>query len=413
MEKSKKAKGAERIETAEIKSGHALDSLQERLEPSKAGAEQSGRSFLTRREFITGSAAFVTLLSTGLLPTDAETKEQLFEARYYERLENEEIQCKLCPKECKIGDRERGYCGARENRKGTYYSLVYGQPCAIHLDPIEKKPFFHVMPGTMALSFSTVGCNVECKFCQNWEISQSRPEQVYTRFTPPDAIVDKALAVKADSIAYTYGEPVIFIEYMQDTAKIARSKGVKSVVVTNGYINKKPLDDLCNLVDAIKIDLKAFDDKYYVDIVSGNLKPVLDSITHIFKRGIWLEIVYLMVPTLNDDMSKIRDMAKWILDNTADYVPVHFSRFFPQYRLKNLPPTPVSSLETAANILKEEGMKFVYIGNVPGNKFENTYCPSCSKEIISREGYRVKEMHVRYGRCEYCGAKIPGLWLGG
>lgn len=369
---------------------------------------------LSRREFLTGGAALLTALSTGIgIPINTEAKEQLKEAKYYEKLDNGDVRCLLCPKKCVVGDRERGYCGVRENREGTYYTLVYAEPCAIHLDPIEKKPFFHVLPSTTALSFSTVGCNMECKFCQNWQISQTRPEQAYSIYTLPEAIVKKAIQAGAKSIAYTYGEPVIFTEYMQDVAKKAREKNVKSVVVTNGYMNERPLDDLCNLVDAIKIDLKAFEEKYYHDICSAELKPVLNSIARIFKRGVWLEIVYLMVPTLNDDMKLIRDMAKWLLDNTADYVPVHFSRFFPQYRLKNLPPTPVSSLETAADILKDEGMKFVYVGNVPGHKYESTYCPRCHNRIIYREGYRIRSIKMKNGRCAYCGEKIPGIWQEG
>jgi len=369
---------------------------------------------LSRREFITGTAAFLAAASTGIgLSREVQAGEKLKEARYYEKLENEEVRCLLCPKKCVVGDKERGYCGVRENRKGTYYTLVYAEPCAIHLDPVEKKPFFHVLPGSRALSFSTVGCNMECKFCQNWQISQTRPEQAYSVHTPPEAIVDSAVKTGASSIAYTYGEPVIFIEYMEDVSKIARERKIKNLVVTNGYLNEKPLDDLCDVVDAIKIDLKAFEEKYYREICSAELKPVLDSIAHIFKRGVWLEIVYLMVPTLNDDMKLIRDMAKWLLDNTADYVPVHFSRFYPQYRLKNLPPTPVSSLETAAEILMDEGMKFVYVGNVPGNKYESTYCPKCGKRIIYREGYRVKEVNVKNGRCAFCGEEIPGIWQAG
>jgi len=369
---------------------------------------------LNRREFISGTAAFIAALSAGVgLSTNADSGEKLKEARYYERLENEDVRCLLCPKKCVVGNRERGYCGVRENRKGTYYTLVYAEPCAIHLDPVEKKPFFHVLPSSTALSFSTVGCNMECKFCQNWQISQTRPEQAYSVYTPPEAIVKKAVQTGASSIAYTYGEPVIFIEYMQDVSREARKKNIKNLVVTNGYINEKPLDDLCDLVDAIKIDLKAFEEKYYKDICSAELKPVLDSIARIFKQGVWLEIVYLMVPTLNDDKKLVSDMAKWLLDNTADYVPVHFSRFYPQYRLKNLPPTPVSSLETAAEILMDEGMKFVYVGNVPGHKYESTYCPKCRNRIIYREGYRVKSINIVNGRCAYCGEKIPGIWQEG
>jgi len=367
---------------------------------------------MTRRTFITGSAALLAAAATGI-PVKVRGDEKLFEARYYEKLEHQEVRCLLCPKECLVGDRERGYCGVRENRDGTYYTLVYGQPCSLHLDPIEKKPFFHVLPGTNALSLSTVGCNMECKFCQNWQISQTRPEQVETSFVTPGYIVDQAIALRSHSIAYTYGEPVVFIEYMQDIAEEARKNGVKSVVVTSGYIKKEPLLDLCHLVDAIKVDLKAFEESYYRDICSSELKPVLDSIVQIRTEGIWLELVYLMVPTLNDNPEKIREMARWLIDNVGKYVPIHFSRFFPQYRLTNLPPTPVSSLERAYEICREEGLQYVYVGNVPGHKTESTYCPSCSKVVVVRRGYRVASIDVENGQCRFCGEKIPGIWQEG
>lgn len=364
---------------------------------------------MTRRTFITGSAALFAAAATGI-PVKVRGDEKLFEARYYEKLEHQEVRCLLCPKECLVGDRERGYCGVRENRDGTYYTLVYGQPCSLHLDPIEKKPFFHVLPGTNALSLSTVGCNMECKFCQNWQISQTRPEQVETSFVTPGYIVDQAIALRSQSIAYTYGEPVVFIEYMQDIAEEARKKGVRSVVVTSGYIKKEPLLDLCHLVDAIKVDLKAFEESYYRDICSSELKPVLDSIVQIRTEGIWLELVYLMVPTLNDNPEKIREMARWLIDSVGKDVPIHFSRFFPQYRLTNLPPTPVSSLERAYEICREEGLQYVYVGNVPGHKTESTYCPSCSKVVVTRRGYRVASIDVENGQCRFCGEKIPGIW---
>ncbi len=365
---------------------------------------------LTRRSFITGTAALIAASAAGIPARARARDEDPFEARYYEKLDHEEIRCLLCPKECRIGDRERGYCGVRENREGTYYTLVYGNPCSLHLDPIEKKPFFHVMPGTAALSLSTVGCNMECKFCQNWQISQSRPEQVDTEFFPPSLIADRAVSVKASSIAYTYGEPVVFIEYMQDIAAAARKKSVRNVVVTSGYIKKKPLLDLCRQVDAIKIDLKAFRENYYRDICSAELRPVLDSIETIAGEGVWLEIVYLMVPTLNDDPGPIREMARWLLKHAGTDVPLHFSRFFPQYRLKNLPPTPVSSLERAYDICREEGLRFVYVGNVPGHRTESTYCPQCGKQVISRSGYRIRGIELVDGACRYCGERIPGIW---
>lgn len=365
---------------------------------------------MSRRTFIAGSAAVLAAAAAGIPLRHADAKKQRFEARYYEKLEHEEIRCVLCPKECRIGDRERGYCGVRENDAGTYYTLVYGEPCALHNDPIEKKPFFHVIPGTAALSLSTVGCNMECKFCQNWQISQSRPEQVQTTYVEPARIVEQATALHSPSIAYTYGEPVIFIEYMMDIAALARDKGIKNVVVTSGYIKESPLRDLCSLVDAIKVDLKSFDESYYRDVCSSELRPVLDAITTIRASGVWLEIVYLMVPTLNDDPRRIREMARWLLEHVGSDVPIHFSRFFPQYRLKNLPPTPISSLERAYDICREEGMHYVYVGNVPQHEMESTYCPSCKKRIIHRQGYRVLDLDIVEGCCRFCGIQIPGIW---
>ncbi|MCK4235667.1 MAG: AmmeMemoRadiSam system radical SAM enzyme [Candidatus Krumholzibacteria bacterium] len=375
--------------------------------------ECSRTAGISRRTFIKASAAAIAVTAAGVPVSSGEDDLKAVEARYYKKLENEDIQCLLCPKECHVGDRERGYCGVRENREGSYYTLVYGQPCALHLDPIEKKPFFHVLPGTTSLSLSTVGCNMECKFCQNWQISQSRPEQVKTRYTPPGDIVKQAIALRSPSIAYTYGEPVVFIEYMQDIARLARQEDIKSVVVTGGYINKEPLRDLCRVVDAIKVDLKAFEESYYHDICSSELRPVLDTIEIIRAEGIWLEIVYLMVPTLNDDPAIIRRMARWLIANAGADVPIHFSRFFPHYRLRNIPPTPISSLEKAYDICREEGLQFVYVGNVPQHKTENTYCPSCSKKIISRRGYHILNLDIIKGQCRFCGEKIPGIWQEG
>jgi pyruvate formate lyase activating enzyme len=332
------------------------------------------------------------------------------EAKYYKKLEHKEIECELCPRQCKVGDRERGYCGCRENQNGIYYTLVHSYPCSAHVDPIEKKPFFHFLPGTKAFSIATAGCNINCKFCQNWEISQVRPEQVRAYYLPPEDVASYAQESGSRSIAYTYSEPVVFYEYMLDCAIAGRRKGVKSVVVTAGYINHDPWLELIKEVDAIKVDFKAFTEEFYQDICSGKLKPVMDALVDLAKSNIWYELVYLVVPTLNDNLSDIRRMSKWIVKELGRNVPVHFTRFHPMYLLKNLPPTPISTLEKAREIAQEEGMNFVYVGNVPGHKGEHTYCPDCKQVVIERMGYRITQMNLKDGKCKFCGKVIPGIW---
>ncbi|MGD1047490.1 MAG: AmmeMemoRadiSam system radical SAM enzyme [Candidatus Krumholzibacteriaceae bacterium] len=367
-----------------------------------------GRRF-TRRAFLQGSAALAAAAAVNL-PFPLRSAPNGVEARYYEKLGTKRVHCLLCPHDCRPADGERGLCRVRENRGGVYHTLVYGQPCALHLDPIEKKPFFHFLPGTEAVSLATVGCCLSCKFCQNWQISQSRPEDVETRYLAPAEIVDQALSLHAPTVAYTYGEPIVFIEYVEDIAKLARAKRLRSVVVSSGYIRKEPLLDLCRLVDAIKIDLKAFEDPYYRNICGATLRPVLDTILTIHSQNVWMELVYLVVPTLNDGEAKIKEMAHWIGESLGPDVPLHFSRFFPEYRLANLPPTPVSTLDMAYETCREAGLHYVYVGNVPGHKGESTYCPNCSKKIITRSGYRLESLDVKGGKCRFCGQKIPGIW---
>jgi pyruvate formate lyase activating enzyme len=332
------------------------------------------------------------------------------EARYYRRLPNLEVECQLCPRRCRVADLERGFCGVRENRGGTYYTLVHSRPAALNIDPIEKKPFFHFLPSTLTFSLATAGCNIHCKFCQNWELSQVRPEQISSFYLPPAAAATEAQRQSCASIAYTYSEPVVFFEYMVDTARAARKKGLRNVVVTNAFIDPEPLRELCRQVDAIKVDLKAFTDKFYREVCNGELKPVLQSLQLLQKHGIWYEIVYLVVPTLNDQEEPIRKMCLWIKRELAPDVPLHFTRFQPMYLLKNLPPTPIESLERARQIALAEGLRFVYLGNVPGHEGENTYCPRCRKTLIRRLGYTVRENNVRKGTCRFCGERIPGVW---
>jgi len=330
------------------------------------------------------------------------------EARYYEKREGQGIECGICPRHCYVTNLERGYCGTRENRGDVYYTLVYGKPCAINVDPIEKKPLFHFYPGKTAFSLATAGCNVNCKCCQNWEISQSRPEQTQNIDLPPDAAVDLCMDRGAPIIAYTYSEPTIFYEYMYDIAKRGHYHGIKSVMITGGYIEKEPLADLMPHLDAIKVDLKAIRPDYYRDYVDGELQPVLDRLVQIRTAGVWLELVYLVIPTVNDSDAEFTELARWIKANLGDDVPLHFSRFYPQYLLKNLPATPLATLERAYDISRSEGLQFVYLGNVPGHESESTRCPGCREIVIERRGYRVKGIHITDNACDYCGHIIPG-----
>jgi pyruvate formate lyase activating enzyme len=335
------------------------------------------------------------------------------EASWYTRLEEKRVECKLCPQGCTVADAERGTCGARENRGGTYYTLVHGVACSVHADPIEKKPFFHVMPGHTALSFATAGCNVECKFCQNWEISQFRPEQVPARYLPPDALVRLARQSGSSLTAATYSEPVIFWEYVRDAADAAREAGLHPTVVSNGYIQPEPLREVLPRLAAFKVDLKSFSETFYRDQLRGRLKPVLDALEIIRASDTWLEIVVLLIPTLNDSEKELRELCSWVKKNLGRQVPVHFTRFHPTYRLTNLPPTPVKTLEKAWEIGKAEGLEFVYLGNVPGHPGESTVCPRCNAMLIRRLGFRVLESRLENGTCPECSRKIPGYWAGG
>ena len=320
------------------------------------------------------------------------------------------VRCTLCPHRCILADGERCTCRVRENRAGRLYSMVYGNPCAINIDPIEKKPFYHFLPTAAAFSIATAGCNLRCLYCQNWTISQVPPEETETADLPPEGVVAAALKSKLPVIAYTYTEPTIYFEYMVAMARLAREAGLRNVVISAGFINPEPLRELCAAVDAIKIDLKGYDEEFYRKVCSAELKPVLEAIQTIYQAGVHLEIVNLVVPSLNDRLDQLRALSRWMAREISPDVPLHFSRFQPQYKLTNLPPTPIETLEKARETALEEGMRFVYVGNVPGHPGDNTYCPRCSKPIIARKGFAVTEYHLRGNSCAYCGAAIPGVW---
>jgi len=319
------------------------------------------------------------------------------------------VQCELCPNGCVLEEGQHSRCRARMNKNGTLYSLVYGKPCAVHIDPIEKKPFFHFLPGTLAFSIATAGCVLSCKFCQNWQISQAKPEDTDNYDLPPDKVVNNAIAYKCRSVTYTYTEPTVFYEYMYDTAIIAKKNGIKNTMHSCGYINEKPLRKLSKYMDAADIDLKGFTEDFYSRICSGSLKPVLNSLVVLKEEKVWLEITNLLIPTLNDDMKKIREMSRWIQKNLGADVPLHFSRFFPNYKLTNLPPTPLETLVEARKTAMDAGLKFVYIGNIR-QEAESTFCPKCKKLLIERIGYFVKQNNISDGKCKFCSTSIAGIW---
>ncbi len=319
------------------------------------------------------------------------------------------VQCELCPNGCVLDVNQTSRCRTRINKDGKLYSIVYGKPCAVHVDPIEKKPFFHFLPGTKAFSIATAGCVLSCKFCQNWQISQAKPQETDTYDLPPDKVISYTKTYNCKSIAYTYTEPTAFYEYMFDTAVKAKENNIKNTMHSCGYINEKPLRKLCKYMDAADIDLKAFTEDFYDKICNGSLKPVLNSLVVLKEEKIWLEITNLVIPTLNDDMKKINEMCRWIVKNLGADVPLHFSRFFPHYKLTNLPPTPVETLTNARKTAIDAGLKFVYIGNVR-TEAENTYCPSCKKILIERTGYQIIKNNISNGKCRFCNAAMPGVW---
>ncbi len=319
------------------------------------------------------------------------------------------VQCELCPTECVLEDYQVGGCRTRINKGGTLYSLVYAKPCAVAVDPIEKKPFFHVLPATKAFSIATAGCVLGCKFCQNWQISQAGPEETDNQDLSPGDAVRQALFYGCSTVTYTYTEPAVFYEYMYDTAQVALQYGIRNTMHTCGYINEKPLRQLAKYMSAADVDLKAFTEDFYSRICGGRLKPVLDSLRVLKQEGVWIEITNLVIPTLNDKSTEIREMCRWIVKNLGPDVPLHFSRFFPNYKLKNLPPTPEETLFGARKTAREAGLRYVYIGNMR-SEAENTLCPQCGKVLIERIGYYVKRNNISNGKCRFCGTKIAGVW---
>lgn len=320
------------------------------------------------------------------------------------------VQCTLCPKGCLIKPGQSGECRVRVNIDGTLKSVVYGFPCSIHIDPIEKKPFFHFLPASRTLSLATVGCNLHCKNCQNWEISQANPEDSAAVSCPPEKLVELTRQYKCTSLSYTYTDPVIYYEYAYDTAKLAKAAGLRNTLVTAGYINQEPWKQLLEVTDAARIDLKSMSDEFYRENCSATLQPVLDSLVAARASGVHLEVINLVIPTLNDKPEQIRQLVQWVRINLGQETPLHFSQFYPQYKMRYLPPTSAQTLDTARQIALEEGLYYVYIGNVLSPTGQNTYCPGCRKMLIERSGFEVLKNRLKDGACPDCGKAIYGVW---
>lgn len=320
------------------------------------------------------------------------------------------VKCGICPNECTLRPGETSTCNNRVNYNGKLFTIAYGNPCAVHIDPIEKKPLLHFLPKSTVFSIATAGCNFACLNCQNWDISQTSPKKTRNYDLMPDKVVDECLKSNCLSIAYTYSEPVSFYEYVHDTAKIAHSKGIKNVFISNGYINREPLLKLVPYLNAANINLKSFDNTIYLKLNGGKLQPILDTLKILKDNNVWLEITNLIVPSWTDNFDMIKRMCEWLVTKGFAEYPLHFNRFFPTYKLTQLPSTPINTLERAKAIAQEAGCKYVYVGNTPELGHDDTFCPSCSKLVVERRGYSILSMNMEKGKCKFCGYKINGVW---
>ncbi|MEI8349231.1 MAG: AmmeMemoRadiSam system radical SAM enzyme [Candidatus Omnitrophota bacterium] len=333
------------------------------------------------------------------------------EASFYSKEPHQSVRCFLCAHRCSIKNESTGICGVRKNQEGILYALNYGQVVAAHIDPIEKKPLFHFFPGTTSYSLACVGCNFKCSFCQNWQISQtafSRAVGVDGFGVTPDKIVQEAKLHNCPSISYTYTEPTIYFEFAYDCAKQAKENGLYNVFVTNGYMSKEALVSISPYLDAANVDLKSFRQDFYHTFCKASLQPVLESIALMHSLNIWLEITTLIIPGANDSEDQLRDIARFLCSIDAS-IPWHLSAFHPDYKLTDVCSTPAKTLEKAYGIGKDEGLKYVYMGNIYTPRGENTYCPSCKQLLIEREGFLVKQQKIKEGTCPYCGIRIEGL----
>jgi len=393
---------------------------------------------LSRRQFIYGSAAcFTTVIASqyfgpfGSDPCEAaiagDIRGKVFkgdapkklwkwsqEGFLYKKLRNNKVVCGICPNRCILAPGDRSVCRSKVNMDGKLYSLAYGNPCSVNTDPIEKKPLFHFKPRIKAFSLATTGCNFRCLNCQNWEISQAKPHEVpHTYDLFPADVIDAAQKARAQSIAYTYSEPITFFEYMIDTARLAREAGLYNLWVSNAYINNKPLLELCKVLDSATLNIKSYDDGIYRKLNGGRLKPVLNTFKTLHEQGVHFEMINLVVPGYTDDENMVKAMCGWILENIGPDYPLHFLRFFPRYKLDRLPPTPVSTLTRYRELAMQQGIHYAYVGNVARHEGNNTYCHNCKKLLIERQGYFILTYNLVGNHCKFCDTRIPGVWHGG
>lgn len=369
---------------------------------------------LSRRDLLVSSLGLVPAAVCSSLSALAASDDWMrgaVKARFWTPVEGSTaVRCLLCAQGCTISAGARGRCRTRMNIKGELRSLTYGRPVAVNIDPIEKKPFYHFLPGSAAFSIGSSGCPLRCQFCQNWELSQSMPGDLPAPFTPPADLVRSAADRRAPVIAFTYNEPTTFTEYLLDVAREAKGRGLRSVLVSCGLMNEAPLAEMCSALSAIKIDLKGFSEEFYRRVCGAELKPVLRSITQVARSGVHLEIVNLVVPTLNDSDESLRGLTRWVAGELGPDVPIHFTRFHPDYQMRNLPPTPVATLERAREMAIAAGIRYAYVGNVPGHVGNHTYCPGCRTAVVRRDNFFVTEVKLRKGKCESCGTAIAGTW---
>jgi len=378
------------------------------------GSKLNRRSFL-KKSFLTcvfGSTGLhlLSVISPSKTIGSPPSKNLLRKSMFFKRGENNFINCQLCFRQCLIPDGKRGFCRVRENQAGELRSLVYGRPSGLQIDPIELEPMYHMVPGHKNLCVYTASCNFRCKHCHNWSISQSAPEQIRAFDYTPKEIVEEALKQGCQSISHSINEPTVFYELMYDVVQLAKKKGLMTLCHTNGGMAGTPMLELLKLMDAVTVDLKSFSQKFYQEISGARLEPVLESLKTIKGANKHLEIVNLIIPTLNDQMDDIKRMCKWMVSHLGKDTPLHFTRFSPSYKMTHLPHTPIKTLEEARSVAITEGIKYVYVGNVVGHPANSTYCPKCGKRLIERTHFILLKNHVKNGYCPFCNEKIPGIW---